>query len=546
MKDYSKILSETIGNYNFSDLFDVKELQFLQDQFSEVLQVAMVIFDKKGTEITNRSNFTPFCRHMRNQTRVTEACFKSATGRTKPFASGYKIYHCELAGLFYGIVNIQIGDIYVGDWYIGQNREEGSVPDWDKLEASGIQTDQLKNEFEKLHENNRPFFESVVRLIYLFAKNLAQSAMQKYIQTAELERHSLLEKEMEHQNQQLIYENSYDMLTNARSRNYFYKVLKELNDKEDVLPICVVVGDVNNLKFTNDLFGHRHGDWLLTTIAKVMLEEAESEVNEGDGYVVGRCGGDEFCVVMPKTKRGFAEWFCHRVNQRLEKDTSCCIPPAISFGVAKKSEMKQDLFRIMETADAKMYRNKMEFKSHYDLFRSIEEGLFRKGYTAPEIVEKRVRLVTGFVEHYDLKVRKDYLSDVVRYCDLGITIVPQRFFFKEELSSAEKREVHKAPGISAKLFLLNDKLSGYGTSVGALRENWDGSGYPRGLKENSIDFLAQIIRLVNDYVLFTAHEPIGKGKTFATARRMIKVESGVLYNPELVEQFLEYIVTVEK
>lgn len=546
MKDYTKILRENIGNYNFSDLFDIKELQFLQDQFSEVLHVAMVIFDKHGTEITNRSNFSSFCKHMRKQTRTTEACFQSAIGRDKPYASGYKIFRCEMAGLFYGIVNIEIGDIYVGDWYIGQIGEDGTVPDWDQLEEKGIQVEELKNDYKKLHMDNKASFESAVKLIYLFVKNLSQSTMQKYIQKAELERHSLMEKEMEHQNQQLIYENSYDMLTNARSRNYFYKILKDLNDKEDALPICVIVGDVNNLKFTNDLFGHRHGDWLLTTIAKIMLEEAESEVNEGGGYVVGRCGGDEFCVVMPNTKRGYAEWFCHRVNLRLAEDTGCCIPPAISFGVAKKSEMQQDIFRIMETADAKMYRNKMDFKSHYDLFSSIEEGLFRKGYTTREIVEKRVRLLTAFVEAYDLNVKKGYLDDVARYCDLGITIIPQRFYFKEELSAAEKREVHKAPGISAKLFLLNEKISGYGSSVGNMYENWDGSGYPRGLKEDRIDFLAQILRIVQDYVRFTSPEPVGKNKTFATARRMIKAESGILYNPDLVDKFLEFIVTIEK
>lgn len=542
MKDYSLILKSNIENYGFSDLFDVKKLQLVQEQFSDVFHVAMVILDKHGTEITTRSNFTAFCQDLRHQTRQTEYCFKSAIGRTKPFVSGYKVYHCEMAGILYGIVNIRIGDIYVGDWYVGQVREEGSEPDWAKLTEKGIQVDELKEEYKKLSRDNKSSFENKVKLLVLYTRNLSELAMQQYIQTAEAERHSILEKEMEHQNQQLIYENSYDMLTNTRSRNYFYKVLKELNDSEDALPICLVVGDVNNLKFTNDLFGHRHGDWLLTTIAHVMLEEAE----EG-GYIVGRCGGDEFAVVMPNALRRDANWYCHRVVKRLEQETGCCLPPAISFGVAKKSEMKEDIFRVMETADAKMYSNKMEFKSHYDIFGDIESLLFRKGFLSPEIVEKRMRLVNEFVHFLQLNIsNKEQLSEAVRYCDLGLAIIPERLFRKEELTNSEKREVHKAPGISAKLFLLEKKLSGFGTAVAHIRENWDGSGYSRGLKEENIHELARVIRIVNDYVQFTAREPLGKGKTFAASRRMIKAGSGTLYDPKLTEAFLDYIVTVEK
>ena len=542
MKDYSLILKENIEKYSFSDLFDVKELQLLQDQFSEVLHVAMVIFDKDGIEITNRSNFTSFCKKIKAQKRTPEQCFKSSVGRKKPYVAGYKIYRCDPAGIMYGIVNIRIGDIYIGDWYVGQVREEGVEPDWDQLSEAGYQITELKKEYKKLPENCRNSFENMVKLIALFTKSLSQSAMQRYIQNAEQERHNLLEQEMDRQNQQLIFENSYDMLTNTRSRNFFYKVLRELNDSEDALPICLIVGDVNNLKFTNDLFGHRQGDWLLTTIAHIMLEEAEDY-----NYVVGRCGGDEFCIVMPHALRREANWYCHRVQQRLEAETSCCLQPAISFGVAKKSEMQEDIMKVMETADAKMYRNKMDFKSHFDIFTSVEELLFKKGFSTPEIVEKRMRLVNDFVNEEQINVsNKEHLSEVVRYCDLGMTIIPQRLFFKEELTESELKEIHKAPGISAKLFLLADKLSGFGSAVANLNENWDGSGYPRGLKEENIHLLARTIRIVNDYVHFTAREPLGKGKTFAAARRMINAGSGTLYDPVLTEAFLKFIVTVEK
>lgn len=545
MRDYSIILKENIEKYDFSDLFDVKELQLFQDQFAEVLQVAMVMFDSKGTEVTKRSNFQFFCMDTRASLKKLEPCIAATVNHKRAYATrGYGIYRCPVAGLFYAIVNIRIGDLYIGDWYIGQVREEGKEPDWDKLAELGISVDKAKKEFEKVAGSSKSHFESVVKLIYMFANNLAKSTMQKYIQKEENERHNLLEKEMEKQNEQLIYENSYDMLTNTRSRNYFYKKLKEMQDQEELLPISLVVGDVNNLKFTNDLFGHRHGDILLSTVGRILLEEAEDS-----DYMVGRCGGDEFVIAMPKALRRDANWYCHRVNQRLAEVKDCCLPPAISFGAAKKSDMSEDLFRLMETADAKMYRNKMEFKSHYDIFTDIEQLLYKRGFLTPECVEKRIALVSGFAEYIGYeRLKGEKLEELTRYHDLGMTIIPERIFFKpaDERNKREWQEIHKHTGIGSKLLLLHTSLAEYGSAIAHSHENWDGTGYPRKLKGEDIDQLARIFRIVDDYVEFTGKGTVGKGKTFATARRMITAGKGTLYDPDMVEQFLEYIVTVEK
>lgn len=547
MRDYSIILRENIDKYNFSDLFDTKELQIFQDQFAEVLSVAMVMLDSKGTEVTNRSNFQEFCISTRGQLKGLEPCIAEIINHTKKtYASkGYGIYHCPVANLLYASVNIRIGDLYIGDWYIGQVCDEAKGIDWDKLSEMGVSIDEsLKKDFERMPVGSKSQFKAAVKLISMFANNLSKSTMQRYIQKEENERHNLLEKEMNEQNEQLLYENSYDMLTNTRSRNYFYKKLKEMQDREDLLPISLVVGDVNNLKFTNDLFGHRHGDLLLSTIGKILLEEAEE-----NGYMVGRCGGDEFVIAMPHALRRDANWYCHRVNQRLAEVKDCCLPPVISFGVAKKLEMSEDLFRLMETADAKMYRNKLEFKSHYDIFADIEQLIYKRGFLTPECVEKRIRLVNGFCEYIGYnRVTGEALEELTRCHDLGLTIVPERIFNKpeSERTKREWQEIHKHPTIGSKLLLLHPSLAEYGSSISYSHENWDGTGYPYKLKGEEIDVLARVFHLIDDYVKFTAKEPIGKGKTFATARRMIGSGAGTLYDPKMTEQFLKWIVTVEK
>lgn len=63
------------------------------------------------------------------------------------------------------------------------------------------------------------------------------------------------------------------------------------------------MADVNNLKLTNDIFGHKFGDQLLAEIARIMKQESF------DGFIIGRCGGDEFNILIPNGNRQDAEWF---------------------------------------------------------------------------------------------------------------------------------------------------------------------------------------------------------------------------------------------
>ena len=68
---------------------------------------------------------------------------------------------------------------------------------------------------------------------------------------------------------------------------------------EDLLaagrPFALLMADVNLLKHINDTLGHAAGDEALIGVATVLSETAKQH----PGGVVGRMGGDEFCVVVP-------------------------------------------------------------------------------------------------------------------------------------------------------------------------------------------------------------------------------------------------------
>jgi putative two-component system response regulator len=77
-------------------------------------------------------------------------------------------------------------------------------------------------------------------------------------------------------------------------------------------------------------------------------------------------------------------------------------------------------------------------------------------------------------------------------------------------------------------------------------ERWDGSGYPDGLKQEEIPYLAQVFQIIDIYDALTSERPYKVAFTPTEAIAILKaeVEKG-WRNPKLVEQFQEFIATYE-
>lgn len=346
------------------------------------------------------------------------------------------------------------------------------------------------------------------------------------------------EKSMEKEKARLQHENDYDELTQVHSRSYFYKCLEEVEQQEEMLPVSVIVGDVNNLKFTNDMFGHRHGDWLLYKVAQVLKEEAEILEKEiGNRIVVSRCGGDEFSILMTRTKRSGANYYCHRVTEHLKREYDCCLPPSISLGCAKKSEMSQSLYRVLETADAKMYAAKREFKQKLDHFEEMMNILFTRRFLSESAVDRKESMMEKFGEYLSWKPETiQNCMNLIRYQDIGLTVVPEKVFRKNgNYTELEWREIKKHPQLGMKLALIRPDLAPISDMMYLTHENYDGSGWPQGVAGERIVPEVMAVRLVTEYVDYE------EDHTHSGACEYIRSESGRIFEPEMAEKFIRFL-----
>jgi len=70
-------------------------------------------------------------------------------------------------------------------------------------------------------------------------------------------------------------------------------------------------------------------------------------------------------------------------------------------------------------------------------------------------------------------------------------------------------------------------------------ENWDGTGYPRGLKGNEIPLLGRILAIADVYDALTSERPYKKAFSHEDAVRIITEGSGTQFDPALVELFVQ-------
>ncbi|BBG66557.1 GGDEF domain protein [Hydrogenimonas sp.] len=114
----------------------------------------------------------------------------------------------------------------------------------------------------------------------------------------------------------------------------------------------VVLFDLDHFKSINDTYGHDAGDMVLASFAK-QLRRYSRELD-----IVGRWGGEEFLVILPKTDREGAGRFAEKLREVVEKSKFLYrgrrIPVTVSGGVADRSSYG-DMERMLKAADEKLY-----------------------------------------------------------------------------------------------------------------------------------------------------------------------------------------------
>ncbi len=114
---------------------------------------------------------------------------------------------------------------------------------------------------------------------------------------------------------------------------------------------CLMV-DIDFFKAVNDNYGHTTGDQVIKAVADVL------KTNTRDSDLVGRYGGEEFCVVLPKLSSEQAAQIAERIRQTIEKISCSGVKITVSIGVAFLESTTNKPEELINQADKALYAAK--------------------------------------------------------------------------------------------------------------------------------------------------------------------------------------------
>ena len=121
-------------------------------------------------------------------------------------------------------------------------------------------------------------------------------------------------------------------------------------------PVAVLMIDVDHFKAVNDSRGHDAGDRALSFMARAL----QAAVRPGD--LVGRYGGEEFCVLMNHADGDAAHAFDARMRAFLAAAAERDLGFALSYsaGIATRHDANDTLEAMLRRADAALYGAKAQ------------------------------------------------------------------------------------------------------------------------------------------------------------------------------------------
>ena len=126
--------------------------------------------------------------------------------------------------------------------------------------------------------------------------------------------------------------------------------------------------------------------------------------------------------------------------------------------------------------------------------------------------------------------------------DIGKVKVPDAILLKAgALSDEEWNEMRRHSEYGADMLRAKDFLEGAAKIVAAHHENYDGTGYPRGLSGDGIPIGARVVAVVDAYDAIRSIRPYKNAIPKAEAIEELRAHSGTQFDPRVVRAFIEAI-----
>ncbi len=159
-----------------------------------------------------------------------------------------------------------------------------------------------------------------------------------------------------------------DSLTEVYTRRYILERFEEELTRSQArqMKMSFLMIDVDYFKKYNDDHGHLTGDQILREISSVIM----TNIRQID--LLGRYGGEEFCVILPDTDRLGAQYASERIRKAVQESVikayDTTVQVTVSIGTATFPYDGQKTLELIDKSDWALYRAKSQGRNQVSAF----------------------------------------------------------------------------------------------------------------------------------------------------------------------------------
>ena len=358
----------------------------------------------------------------------------------------------------------------------------------------------------------------------------------------------------------------YDTLTGLINYRYLQeKLAVSLRETAaGASPLSLALLDVNQLNYYNHVYGYQKGDEILEVCGRLLQEQAR------EPCYAARYGDDEFMLVLPgqdqpaarSTVGGIAARLVRQATALLLEDHSADTWKdfTIATGLACSPDDGEAVLPLIRAAEEDLTRHKYS-KTDY-MYQSIISDIstlpmresFPTLHTFIALINAKDQYTFGHAERviaYALSLGErlrlsEYELDLLRFAaylhDIGKIEIDQAILTKTGDLDSEEWAIMKSHPLRGSELLK--PITSYLPLVPAIRshhENWDGSGYPDGLRGVDISLMGRILRIADSFDVMTTSRPYRAAMSMEEACAELRAHAGTWYDPEFVYMFLDIV-----
>ncbi len=488
---------ESNATPTFEELFDVAEMQQLQDALAAATGVGSLITRPDGSPITRPSNFCKLCDMVRCTDEGLANCLKSDAIIGAHDTQGPIVQQCLSAGLWDAGASITVGGNHVANWLVGQVRIEGA-DDHTYLEYArkiGADPQAYAAALAEVQQMSLTRFEQIAATVFSFTRQL--SAVAHDATQRRLAQEAIEERERWLAESQRI----------ARIGHYIYHIDVDRWDGSDTLFRVMGVDSSHRRDFAQWISIIHPDDQ--DRMAAYFAEHVVAGHNSFD---------TEYRIIRPAD--GMERWV-HGLGDVQYDDDGRAVA---MFGTIQDVTER----KLLEGAVQDMLTSVVDVVGH------LSET--RDPYTAGH--QRRVAELAVAIAH-EMALPEPEVADIQMAAlmhDVGKISVPAEILSKPSKLSAIEFDLIKRHAESGFQIVSSARMRAtIAEYVHQHHERCDGSGYPRGLRGDEILRGSRVLMVADVVEAMMSHRPYRPGLGVDAALAEVESGSGSVFDSQVCE-----------